>query len=29
MRKHSEYQDLVSADDLKRILSQPTGAQSE
>jgi predicted GNAT family acetyltransferase len=29
MRKHSEYQDLVSADDLKRILSQPAGAQSE
>jgi uncharacterized protein len=29
MRKHSEYQDLVSADDLKRILSQQKGAQSE
>lgn len=29
LRKHSEYQDLVPADDLKRILSQPRDAQSE
>lgn len=29
LRNHREYQDLVSADDLQRILSQPTGAKSE
>lgn len=29
LRKHSEYQDLVSADDLQRILSQPASAGNE
>jgi uncharacterized protein len=29
LRKHAEYQDLVSAEDLERILSGPTGPGSE
>lgn len=29
LRKHLEYQDLVSADDLQRILSRSTRAASE
>jgi predicted GNAT family acetyltransferase len=29
LRKHSEYQDLVSADDMQRMLSGPASAASE
>jgi predicted GNAT family acetyltransferase len=29
LRKYPEYQDLVSADDLQRILSQPASAGNE
>jgi predicted GNAT family acetyltransferase len=29
LRKHPEYQDLVSADDLQRVLALPTSAPAE